>query len=104
MKTTLQTLEDARKLIEKPDAWRKSCPRDGAFCAQTAISRAFDQPDAHPRKEFEALGRAIGFQHEISVGDIWHWNDRLSRTHAEVLAAFDRAIEAERNKAEVALS
>ena len=36
---------------------------------------------------FQHLEKAVG------INGIEHWNDMPGRTHAEVLAAFDRAIE-----------
>jgi hypothetical protein len=81
--------------IESPDQ-TPTC-----FCALGAISQAalgYPDPDAEDfvsnAKPFEdvstVLAQALGFRfsHEIAK-----WNDRLGRTQAEVLAAFDKAIE-----------
>lgn len=81
----------ARKLIEKPENWSRK-PICGAHCAQTAIRNTvscFD--DCRPALQLFAEAAAI---HDYtSITQIWAWNDALDRTHSEVLAAFDRAIE-----------
>lgn len=99
MKTTAEILIEARKLIEKPENWTQGVDaRDSrgiavdydhggavCWCAAGAISRIGKMSDAVGDAE-RTMRLAIGF------GFISSFND--SRTHAEVLAAFDRAIEA----------
>ena len=63
------------------------------FCALGAVERAYYDlagwdPSAAPQEVFDPLYEAVG------EGGVALWNDRPSRTHEEVLAAFDRAIEA----------
>lgn len=104
MKTTLQVLIDARKLIEKPENWcqgwvaraadgsmRTSDSDDAvSFCMVGAITRAGGGDDFATTDKY----RRLMLGESVSFGD---FND--THTHAEVLAAFDRTIEAERSKA-----
>ena len=62
-------------------------------CATGAIGVAVgDYPDAYAAEELvNKLADAIGV--ERNIGAIEVWNDTEGRTQAEVLAAFDRAIE-----------
>jgi hypothetical protein len=89
VQTTLDVLLGARKLIEKEENW---CPgRDHVRrCALLAIA---DTADAINVSSFEAEAT---FREVIGSEGIAGWND--SRTHAEVLAVFDKAIELERGK------
>jgi hypothetical protein len=70
-------------------------------CASGAISKVTtgclcegdgDEPeqDAEFRKVIAALGKAVGCTHSYEIA---RWNDAPERTQAEVLAAFDKAIE-----------
>lgn len=108
---TLDVLVKARALIEKPENWTTGAyvrnaggseldtllHEDAArYCASGAITRALYE------------GGDFDIEYEDSVCDIVAramegdsipaFND--SHTHAEVLAAFDKAIEAERAKLE----
>ena len=99
MTSTLETLLKARDLISDPKRWTQrsfavhedggDClpEDDGAvcFCAEGALIRASGSKLTHgyPKELEKAL--------EAEMGDIWHFND--THTHAEVLAAFDAAIE-----------
>lgn len=91
---TLTILIEARKLIESPKHWcQGKLHYGGAHCSIGAIDRVthgayFGSP------AIVALVTAIGFP-LISV-----WNDHPRRKHSEVLAAFDKAIAAERAKFE----
>lgn len=93
IKTTKQTLIEARERISDQAAWGKG--RRGldrkfdTCCAAEAIEEAapgFGQYEARCTA-FNALRRAAKCKH------ITGWNDAPGRTHAEVLAAFDKAIE-----------
>lgn len=88
---TVDVLIAARKLIEKPENWcRETYETDsGAYCAVGAISRAA-VPDGDYGHALNVLEDVVGH------GNIEVWND--AHTHAEVLAAFDAAIAAERAK------
>lgn len=83
---TASILRRARALIDRPEKWGQLGLRlRPGLCALGAIwteagAEKFDQ--AYPY-----IGRAVGHL------DIARWNDHPSRTHAEVLVAFDRAIE-----------
>lgn len=98
-----RVLREARKLIERPEGWvkgRDALDRDGnsvyaysrdacAFCAVGAIMRSCD---ARWGRVVSAVKSANG------IDALWSWNDAPERTHAEVLAAFDRAIAAEESQ------
>ncbi len=100
MKTTKEILVEARGYIAEPGSWTKgSFARDGhgnhvskdshrasCFCAAGAIGRAAKGSEREQHGALRALRSAI-------TGPITAWNDAPNRTHAEVLAAFDRAIE-----------
>lgn len=91
-----EVLRNAKKLIERPECWwadpdgTRDQP-DGTNCAVQAIQAACRNQRVRASKTYRAvrelLRQAIGL-------DPWdlipYWNDRS--THAEVLAAFDRAI------------
>lgn len=97
MKTALEILKEARAIIATPGKWTKGefardkegnkvgiCSPDASqFCAVGAINR---------------IGRAAGdvtFARaaflEAEPAGVW-FNDHPNTTHADVLAAFDRAI------------
>lgn len=84
----------ARKMIENPENWGKGLERErglGRHCAEVAIDRA----RYGSREAKLALVKAITGAESDAVGcNIIYWNDAPDRTHAEVLAAFDRAIAA----------
>jgi len=96
---TLQILIEARKLIEKPEGWTTDAyardadnfdcdalsPRAKCFCMLGALARASNVADF----------RVVETEHALPLkqavsGNIIAFND--AHTHAEVLAAFDRAI------------
>lgn len=76
----------ARKLIESPADWNHR------NCAQTAISASCGE--CRDAAALDVFCEAIGIEGEGRGKSyrIWNWNDAPERTHAEVLAAFDRAI------------
>jgi hypothetical protein len=104
MTRVLDILIRARKLIEAPERWTKGAmarnsvgarvsayaPDAICFCAQGALKKASDWDD-HLSQAALRLNRAI----TIPVGYITY-NDEPETTHADILALFDRAIEAER--------
>ena len=95
---TEEILVAARKLIEKPENWKKKAlhsPDDCAHCAVGAIEFVLGKrsglghwPSLEQTKPFVAH---FGFPQWKGLSD---WNDSDERTHAEVLAAFDAAIAA----------
>lgn len=118
MKSTLQVLTEARALIAKPENWcqRERRRSDGARCALGALDGVFGVDgnytamiDVEKTPAALALGEAAIAMGEstpayYSVLDeaarlaavVANFNN--NRTHAEVLAMFDRVIEAERAK------
>jgi hypothetical protein len=88
--TPTEVLIAARKLCE--EKWGQG-PRipDGCFCVYT--STGFVRSSGSNRAMWEAdriLRKAIGV---TATNELFAWNDHPSRTLADVLAAFDRAIE-----------
>ena len=99
MTTTADILRDARALIDSPEKWTKhyeARDADGnetwygddravCWCAFGALFKAgWYQPSLSDA--VEALETVVG-------RIIDEWNDAPERTNAEVLAAFDRAID-----------
>lgn len=96
----LQVLQDARTLIANRENWTKGenardhkgmaveteDPRAVCFCAEGAIRRA-----SGDRLNFEAIDALCAVTRGAKA--LWRWNDVRGRTHSQVLAAFDRAIE-----------
>jgi hypothetical protein len=92
---TRDILIEARKLIEKPEDWNGGGFCKGKHCAQTAISSVASRSRSALELEKSAISTfatAADIKFETSASPIWVWNDASSRTHADVLAAFDRAI------------
>jgi hypothetical protein len=91
--TGLDVLIAARALIADPKHWGQGDGhRPGTNCASEAIFRStktYDESVAAMIALIETIG-GVGNVH------IPHWND--SSTHAQVLAAFDKAIATERAK------
>jgi len=102
MKTTIEILKEARDLIAKDGAWgQHAYEANGCFCALGAINEvargdASAVPASDPARE--ALARAINVHYVYGEGAIYHFNDTLGRTQAEVVAKFDEAIAAEEAK------
>lgn len=109
-----RVLRGARALILDPAKWTKGVlardhagakihptnPRAVCFCAVGSVLNLTGDVRLDPREQaaFDLLRRAIGKGEQTSIG---RWQDEPDRTHAEVLAAFDRAIEAGEKKARV---
>lgn len=104
MKTAVEILKAARAVIEKPESWTKGYyakaedrtwtisngPKAVCFCSIGAIEKATGKVHYGGGWPFEAeymLRRAA------DVSNIADFNDAPERTHEEVLAIFDRAIE-----------
>ena len=85
MQTDKEILIAARKRIENPENWfgNGSYPQEGEIkeCALVALTRISNRLGDAP--SYKLLSKSMD-------GGIIHFND--SHTHAEVLAAFDRAI------------
>lgn len=96
---TAAILRAARERIARPEAWTRGaywrdvngqdCAQPDAvcFCALGAIRASGGIDDASPpAKALKAVVRALGYSY------VHDWNDDTPTTHADVLAAFDRAI------------
>lgn len=97
--TTKEILIAARKLIEKPEHWTQrafatneignptipGARTAASWCAEGAVRRVGG--DCLATYVVRDLERACGWQGVLTFND--------SHTHAEVLAAFDRAIESQ---------
>jgi hypothetical protein len=93
MNLALIPLIRARTLIAKPAKWgqglrRTYRPHDDSYCVVEAIEQFV--PPGPLRKEVIRLVR----QGADNPNSLTEWNDCPCRTHAEVLVAFDKAIEA----------
>lgn len=87
-----ETLQRAKALIEKPDDWAQGLRAGVAglpTCAGIAISRACREDDVPVPMSVSKVINALGFD---SFPKLMDWNDAPSTTHADVLAAFDKAI------------
>jgi hypothetical protein len=85
---------EAKALLAPDGAWIQGSFSDrcGGHCAAGAILEAVADCDEKFRREvFRALFRAV--PRVNSSPALWTWNDSKKRTQAEVLAAFDKAIE-----------
>lgn len=96
--TTLEALEIGRARIADPKDWAKGDgsvggPPEPCRCAVTALPRPKRISGA------VALCGAIGVDATVRVRGFYEWHDAPERTHAEILAAYDKAIATERSKA-----
>lgn len=94
-------LRAARELISTPEKWTQewysrdesgewvSLSTASCFCAVGALARASGLDDA---SDFEDRTLSKFFERAIGASSIVNWNDDKDRTHAEILAGFDRAI------------
>jgi len=103
--TPLEILRSARARIEKPGSWTQGTERrdelgNAVFlrgvkfqscCAVGAIRFAAGE-DAYARFGEASASAAMIFRYANGIESIPTWNDFPWRTHADVLAAFDRAI------------
>ncbi len=96
MRPALVPLMKARALIADSAKWGKGMRCNRAvfetYCAAEAIE-AVAEPSPARREAYRLLHQAVGLNHNV-WGLLTDWNDAPERTHAEVLAAFDKAIEA----------
>jgi hypothetical protein len=102
--TAREVLQKAREILTPPGAWTQGqfarnadgvgCSeyRDEAvcFCAVGALHRAAWRVNSAPEWYYDALRALIA----VVGHSIGSWNDAEGRTQAEVLAAFDKAIDA----------
>lgn len=102
--TTLAALREARRRLTPPGAWCQEAfgrniagatvsPRDEA-CVQRCLGGALMAAGVTESDgRADRLARALGFAD--GVEGMERWNDEPGRTHTEVLARLDRAIERE---------
>jgi len=91
MSAAAATLAQAKALIATPDRWNQGSAIDyyrRARCATRAIQDT-GVPYHHRLDALAYLGEAL----EIDPSRIAPWNDERERSHADVLEAFDRAIQ-----------
>ncbi len=103
--TTKEILIAARAKIEAPERWtqgefarskidrrvKATSDRAECWCIMGAVDAVVKNDPDRFRDANLAVGHAIGIRELREIAD---WNDDPARTHAEVLAAFDRAIAA----------
>ncbi len=95
--TPKEVLIAARKLIESPKQWLKGADSGlrneiWCYCASGALMTAVDENI--PPVDWDAAENALSLAATGDPdGNIPIWNDAPERTHEEVLAAFDEAIE-----------
>lgn len=93
MRPELPVLIKARALIADPAMWGKGRRgRDRPFATCCAAEAIEDMPYSEARRRAIVALRNAVLSHP-SVERLVDWNDAPERTHAEVLAAFDKAIE-----------
>lgn len=100
MKDVTQNLINARKIIESPENWTQGQyaanenqeevdwedTQATCFCTIGAIRKGKNKIDFE-EEEYYIFSKAT------NIYNIPGWNDNPNRTHAEVLEAFDKAIE-----------
>lgn len=101
---TARVLREARKLIERPEAWTRGAfarssaqwpvASDDAEAACWCIHGAINRISRIACREDGAMDAKIALRNALPAS-IALFNDDPSTTHADVLAAFDRAIAAE---------
>lgn len=85
--TPVEVLRKARELVSDPAHWCQGYFRCGeAYCSAGALLYT-TRDEWLEDKAYGFMLAATGQSHSISG-----WNDDENRTHAEVIAAFDRAI------------
>ena len=97
MNHVLSILVKARSIIERPQNWCRRYSEGNAICAVHALQKAWAGMNLTSEVEvdaYRALGTAMGVKEPENGPMMGNWND--THTHAEVLAAFDRAIESTR--------
>lgn len=93
MSTVADTLREAKALIDTPEKWTQGrWHSDGCYCMGGAVARAATGETEPFAQDFRSP-RTYTARHALEAvigGDIMAFND--SHAHAEVMAAFDRAI------------
>ena len=91
--STLDVLLAARKLIERPENWCQRPSDETHFCAMGALGKIAEGSDLLWMAQ-DALYGALPAGRETGIAN---FND--THSHTEVIALFDRAIDAERANA-----
>lgn len=106
--TTKETLAAARRLIEAPEYWTKghhardrfgtgvdsTSSRAVCWCALGACERADPRNNGSAAKRALVLALEVVEPRDRVPASVAEFNDSETTTHADVLALFDRAIEA----------
>ena len=95
--TIKQRLTEARALIDQPEKWTQgvsSLNTEGgvAYCAREALVQVCGDDEDWADELSVHLIRSINRPAEYEDSALTDWNDAPTRTHAEVMQAFDRAI------------
>ena len=102
MLTVLDVMKLAREKIATPERWGKGTRGSKAYhdrplttcCAAEAIEDSCPVDMDLRLGAYAALKKAAGIDQRGVTFTILDWNDAPERTHAEVLAGFDKAISA----------
>jgi hypothetical protein len=90
--TTADVLRRARALIDSPEKWMRAAGMfDAPYCVMGAVGAAERDMGLDPLLDFGFRARGA-IRVVIGTRAIPKWNDAPERTHADVIAAFDRAI------------
>ena len=92
-------LEAARALIDTPEKWHQGSFRkydNGVACRWCALGACYQLTERGDHMRYRDMARALRGVVGMPVHD---WNDAPERTHADIMAAFDKAIANERSKA-----
>ena len=99
--TLVETLRAARALVDTPEKWLQGAFRDGQKrCIAGALRDVSPVliTDSNRSYELFAMSDDPAYRTLLCVTGspvtLSEWNDTSGRTHADVLAAFDRAIKA----------
>lgn len=95
MATVKENLIAAKALIDTPEKWGKEAysPKPGCFCALGAIAAVHESdPEQYIFVEDRALCAALGVARTAQVAE---FNDDPATTHADIMALFQRAIDAQ---------
>lgn len=105
--TTLEVLRGMRELLAEPARWTQKAPArnaagtptsavlDPEACSWCVFGAAFRIAPRHSNAAMKRLKERLNDDRPGAYIGVARWQDEPERTHAEVLALFDRAIEAE---------
>lgn len=90
--TVHDVLVAARKRIEMPEKWGQGDKDTQGASPKRCVFTALEEVCRGQRFMLQDDARLV-FKDAVKTEYVVSWNDAPERTHAEVLAAFDRAIE-----------